>query len=188
MVNLALGLIHNKNNIGNRQQITNLLSFVIPHFEQTGTSPEGEPYGSWWYSLSGLTIEHQVKFFQVIPFGVNPPNNLNDLDSYKVFYRAGDENKTGTHQRFRNWAIKRAGDYGADIVALITEPAQFTIVGLEFQIGRLVDRRLLVVPLWGLAVSSRLFSLVGEFRENLSESAALDDLRARIVAAGWEHG
>ena len=183
-MNLAICLIHNRTALQNRGQITAIADLVVSNYLPLGST--SEEYDERYYTIAGLAVPHVTKFYQVLPFGVNRPNNMETLDSHNVIYGARDENKTGTHPRFRNWSIKRACDHGADVVALVTDHAQFTVAGLTLQIARLVDRRLLVLPLWGLAVSCRLFPLIGQFREDLNAVDALADLRARILAAGWE--
>ena len=197
---LALGLIHNKSNLGNRQQINTLTALVERHVlnldgqEFDPSVQDNVEISRVYYTIAGLSTPHEAIFFQAIPTGVNPPNNLYNLDSHKVFYSPVDNaDKTGSHPRFWNWLLKRGFDYGADISCVITDHALFTVAGLQLQINRLVDRRVLVVPLWGVACSERLMRDVVEprqaiLREDLGFSGALDDLRARIVARGLEHG
>ncbi|KKW13398.1 MAG: hypothetical protein UY48_C0001G0019 [Candidatus Gottesmanbacteria bacterium GW2011_GWB1_49_7] len=194
-MNLAIGLIHNKNPATNRNQITALTALVERHVlnlagqEFDPTTQDDVGISRVYYTIAGLSVPHEAIFFQVVPTGVNPPNNLYNLDSYKVFYSPNDNaDKTGSHPRFWNWTLKRGFDYGADISCVITDHSLFTVAGLQLQIGRLIDRRVLVVPLWGLAASARLFREVGQLREDLGFSGALDDLRARIIARGLEHG
>jgi len=190
---LALGLIHNKSNLGNRQQINTLTAVVERHVldlagqEFDPSVQDNVDISRVYYTIAGLSVPHEASFFQAIPTGVNPPNNLYNLDSYKVFYSPNDNaDKVGQHPRFWNWALKRGFDYGADISCVITDHTLFTVAGLQLQIGRLVDRRVLVVPLWGLAASARLLREVGQLREDLGFSGSLDDLRARIIARGLE--
>ena len=183
-MNLAICLIHNRTAPQNRNQITTIAALVVPNYLPPGAT--ADDYDAVYYTISGLAVEHVARFYQCVPFGVNQPNNMGLLDSHNVIYGVRDENKTGTHPRFRNWCIKRACDYGADVVALVTDHAQFTVTGLALQIARLVNRRVLVLPLWGLAVACRLFPLVGQFREDQNATDSLADLRDRIVAAGWE--
>jgi len=194
-MNLAIGLIHNKNPATNRNQITALTALVERHVlnlagqEFDPTTQDDVGISRVYYTIAGLSVPHEAIFFQAIPTGINPPNNLYNLDSYKVFYSPNDNaDKTGSHPRFWNWTLKRGFDYGADISCVITDHTLFTVAGLQLQIGRLADRRVLVVPLWGLAAAARLFREVGQLREDLGFSGALDDLRARIVARGLEHG
>ena len=188
MIQLALGLVHNRGNLANRQQIANLLPIVISHFEQTGTGSDGEPIGSWWYSLQNLTLEHRVKFYQVIPFSVNPPNNLYDLDSYKVFYGAGDEDKTGEHCRFFNWLLKRGTDYGAEVVLYLRSPALFGAIDLDTRLRAMEADRVFLEPLWGKIGALRLLREVGQLRENRVFDLAVDDLKVRITARGLRYG
>jgi hypothetical protein len=202
---IALGLIHNKAGNGNRQQINALLPFVERHVVDTN-GVEFDPdvvddveILRIYYTIAGLAVQHEVIFFQVLPFGVNPPNNLYSLNSRKVLYGQGDNDKTGTHPRFWNWGLHRAfNNDEADVAGLITDISQFTVAGLQFQLNRLIDRRVLVVPLWGVLASSRLMEIVaarqpgqrvGEtlLREDMPFGSALDDMRARIVARGLEH-
>jgi hypothetical protein len=204
MIYISLGLIHNKSGNGNRRQIEDLLAVGITRHHADANRIEFNPSTQAgdivydWYTFDGLAVEHEVSFFQVIPFGVNEPNNLYTLNSRKVFYGNGDNDKVGTHPRFHNWGLKRAFDHGANVAGIITDVGQFTIAGLQFQLNRLVDRRILVFPLWGMLASSRLFEivttrqpgqLIGEtfLREDLPLSSAVDDLRARIIARGFEY-
>src|SRR3990172_63790 len=192
-MNLAIGLIHNKSNLGNRQQINTLTALVERHVlnvdgqEFDPSVQDNVEISRVYYTIAGLSTPHEVIFLQAIPTGINPPNNLYNLDSHKVFYSPTDNaDKTGAHPRFWNWTLKRGFDYGADISCVITDHTLFTVAGLQLQIGRLVDRRVLVVPLWGLAASARLLREVGQLREDLGFSGSLDDLRARIIARGLE--
>src|SRR3990167_2044087 len=199
-MNLAIGLIHNKNPATNRNQITALTALVERHVlnlagQEFDPSIQDEvEISRVYYTIAGLSTPHEVIFLQAIPTGINPPNNLYNLDSHKVFYSPTDNaDKVGQHPRFWNWTLKRGFDYGADISCVITDHLMFTVAGLQLQIGRLADRRVLVVPLWGVACSARLMRDVVEprqaiLREDLGFSGALDDLRARIVARGLEHG
>ena len=191
MLHLALSLIHNKNAATNRNQISTLVAVTttvfVPLLDDNGQpvlNELGEPIGETHYTITGLAIEHVVRFYQIMPFGVSRPNNFNSLNSHNVYY--GESDKIGTHPRFYNWSIKRPLDQGADIVAIVTDHTQFSVAGLQLQINRLVNRRLLVIPLWGVAINTILFREVGQFREDLSFLESLADLRARIAARGWE--
>jgi len=188
VLNLALGLVHNRGNLGNRQQIINLLPLVIPHFEQTDTDPGGEPVGFWWYSLLNLTLEHQVRFYQVIPFGVNPPNNLYDLNSRKVFYYAPDDDKVDEHPRFLNWLLKKGTDEGADVAIYLRAPALFSAVDLDTRLRAMEADRVLLEPLWGKIMAVRLLREVGQLREDQAFDLSVDDLKARITAKGLRYG
>jgi hypothetical protein len=198
LITLALGLIHNRGNLGNRQQINNLLPLVVKHTEpvldpDTGQpllDPiSGEPIEWYWYSLSGVSTPHEVKFYQIIPFGIANPNNLYSLNSYKVFYRAGDENKIGEHPRFFNWLLKRGTDHGADISLYLRSPALFGAVDLDTRLQLLQDRDIVLAePLWGKVGTARLLRDVGQLREDRTFDDGIADLKARITARGLRYG
>jgi len=199
MLKLSLGLVHNKGNLGNRQQIQNLLPLVVAHWE-TLLDPDtgepivdpisGDPVQGIWYSLSNLTIEHKVSFYQVIPYGVNPPNNLNSLNSSKVFYGAGDNDKTGEHPRFHNWLLRRGTGEGADICLYIRFPTLFGLVDLETRLTLMAnnDRLVLMEPTWGKMTALRCLSEVGRLAEDRPFDDAFTDLRQRIINRGLEWG
>lgn len=183
MIKLALGLIHNKATaLANRQQIQNLLPLVV-----SNTDANGRPF----YTLSGVLTEHEVMFYQAIPFGVAHPNNLYSLDSHKVFYGAGDENKTGEHPRFFNWLFKRATDYGAEVVCFVRFPTLFASADIDVALARITTTRLLLVRTWGFMVSVRLLrALRAMGEETLDEGQAfdnaIDNLKTRMQARGME--
>jgi len=196
-MNLSLCLIHNKTNLGNRQQITNLLPLITKHIEpildpDTGLplfDPQsGDPLQYYWYSLTSLTVEHNVKFYQIIPFNTNIPNNLYDLDSYKVFYGANNSDKTGEHPRFFNWLLKRGTDNGADIVIYIRFPTLFGVVDLDTRLGLIRDDVEFVETPWGKIGTVRLLREVGQLREDTNFDEAINDFKTRILARGLRYG
>lgn len=102
----------------------------------------GKPYTatfqSHYYTLQGLP-DYEVKFFQIIPFGVTPPPNLDQIDSHKVWYGEGDSDKQGDHPRFFNWAVKRGTDYGAEIVLYMDDVKKLSIDDLAIELNTLAD-------------------------------------------------
>lgn len=102
----------------------------------------GKPYTatfqSYYYTLQGLP-DYEVKFFQIIPFGVTPPPNLDQIDSHKVWYGEGDSDKQGDHPRFFNWAVKRGTDYGAEIVLYMDDVKKLSIDDLAIELNTLAD-------------------------------------------------
>ncbi len=133
-MNIAIVLTHNKTDTENATQI----SFLVPLIEKqievhNEFDDEGNIIGqfnTYYYTIKGL-IGHDVKFYQIIPYGVTPPTNLYDIDSHKVFYGKGDEDKVGTHLRFYNWGLKRATDYGADVVVHLADETKLDIAQLS---------------------------------------------------------
>ena len=197
MLHLALGLVHNKGNLANRQQIQNLLPLVVKNIEPIldpdtnqpmFDAQSGDPLVWHWYSLAGLSVAHEVKFYQVIPFGVNPPNNLYDLDSAKVYYGPNHADKTGEHPRFFNWLLKRGTDNGAGISLYLRFPALFGAVDLDLRLGQLVNDMEFLEPAWGKVATLRLLRVVGQLREDTNFDAAVTDLKARIIQRGLRHG
>ena len=188
MIKIAVGLVHNKNTaLANRQQIQNLLPLVVTNTDANGRKT---------YTLSGVTIEHEAIFFQVVPFGVTPPTNLYDLDSYKVFYGANDTDKVGDHARFFNWLFKRGTDYGADIVCYLRFPALVDAADLNLAIARLTTTRVFLNRVWGKMASVTLLRTLRATRqsntedtldETLSFDNAIETLKARILARGMEY-
>jgi hypothetical protein len=181
---LACALVHNKNTaLANRTQITNLAALVV-----TNTDPVT---GRVSYTLSGVTIEHECIFLQVVPFGVARPSNMGNLNSYNVIYGTGDENKTGDHARFFNWILKRGCDYGADIVLYVRFPNLLAATDINLALARLTTTRVFLERTWGKMASARLLQVLRSLREEtLDEGQAFDnaveDLKARIVARGME--
>lgn len=136
-MNLAVVIVHNKGDVENAAQIEALKPLIE---KQTETHDEfnesGEVVGqfeTYYYTIKGLP-GHEVKFYQIVPFGVTKPANFDAIDSHKVMYGKGDEDKTGDHPRFFNWGLKRATDYGADIVIHLDDYTKLDISDIEKQL------------------------------------------------------
>src|SRR3990167_82240 len=130
---LAIILTHNKTDAENIAQIEALKPLIE---KQTVLNDEFDDQGNvigqfetYYYTIKDLA-GHEVKFYQIIPFGVTPPPNLRDIDSHNVLYGKGDEDKTGDHPRFYNWGLKRATDYGADFVIHLNDETKLNITQL----------------------------------------------------------
>jgi hypothetical protein len=185
MLYLAFSLIHNRGTSGNRQQLVALRALLT--LTGDATDPEtGDPTGRRWYTLNGLAQEHEVKVYQVVPFGVNRPNNMDTLMSHNVIYGVGDEDKTASHPRFVNWSIKRGLDYGAALACVVVDAAALTTVDLAAQIVRMAaDEDLVFIERdWGDVATPRLFRDVGQLREDVTLTASITDLNNRIAAEG----
>lgn len=191
MLNIALGIVHNKNtNAANRQQITNLLPLVVPHYlpEPDGTADNNVGV---YFTLAGVTTEHVARFYQVVPFGVTRPTNMDLLRSHNVIYGNNDTDKTGDHSRFFNWLFKRGTDNGADVVCYVRFPGLIDAGDIDTALGRLTTKRIFLERAWGKMVSARLMEAWRSFREEtLREDLVFDDavteLKTRIVAYGLE--
>jgi hypothetical protein len=190
MLSIALCIVHNRTNLGNRQQITALAGLLTTHYEPapdaTATARDWQ-----WYSLTDLAVEHVVTVYQVLPAGVARPNNMNTLYGYNVIYGGGNADKTGEHPRFFNWALKRGVDNGADIAGYLRFPALFGANDLNTAIGRLTSTRVLITRTWGWLLSPILLrTLRAAGEETLNETMLFDDaitdLRQRLTLRGLE--
>lgn len=140
-MNIAIVLVHNKTPKKNEEQIDTLLSHLsevrLPLFEEDKPVLDDEGNQKTYFShyiLNNLDIDHVVNVYQIVPFQpenksepyeAERPSNFNKLYSHNVLYGRGDEDKVGDHPRFFNWGLKRATDFGADIVISIDDISKF---------------------------------------------------------------
>lgn len=197
---IAIVIVHNKNAAGNRNQITALASHLTEvretRLDENGAVILDEETGQpvqflVGYRIQGIVRDHLCHLYQIVPFGINPPSNLYLLDSYKVFYGAGDENKTGTHPRFFNWGLKRGIDHGADVVIYLSDLASLTISDLDDKAGRLADllgTLIFTESTWGKMGHRRLLLRIGQLLEDRTFDQAVTELKARIAAQGYTSG
>jgi hypothetical protein len=132
-----IGIVITHNKVDNAAQIEALKPLIEKQTEQhNGLDEDGNEiiWETYYYTIKGL--EHKVKFYQIIPYGVTPPANLDEIDSHKVFYGEGDEDKTGDHPRFFNWGLKRATDYGADFVVHLKDYTKFDVADIKKSIEK----------------------------------------------------
>jgi len=132
---IAIVLTHNKSDAENIAQIEFLKPLIEKQIETHNFlddegNPTEETYETYYYTIKNL-VGYEVKFYQILPYGVKEPPNFNDIDSHNVIYRKGDEDKVGNHPRFFNWGLKRATDYGADIVIHLDDYTNFNISQLS---------------------------------------------------------
>lgn len=187
-MNLAIVLVHNKGDQGNFDQIETLKPLINKITEQN-VDDEGNSFETYHYELQGISQPHELRLYQIIPFGVKEPSNFNDIDSYNVIYRKGDEDKTGDHPRFFNWGLKRATDYGADVVIHVDDPTTFSVKDINSQLPQLADKQntteFAEIPT-GKMSTLKLLTEVGQLDEAKLISEAVDDLKVSIVDAGLE--
>ena len=190
-MNLAIVLVHNKENNGNFQQIEDLkvlLNKVIEKFE------------TYHYELKGIDIPHIVKIYQILPFQPSNhtepyegiwPDNVHDLDSYNVAYGWGDEDKIGDHPRFFNWGLKRATDYAADVVIHLEDGKKLDINDLNVYLNSLIDPedKHEFADVDGYKVSTlKLLKEVGQLDESKDLSNSIVDFKSRVEKKGLENG
>lgn len=155
-MNLALVIVHNKSDQENFDQIEALKPLIT---KITDTHDEFDDQGnvigtfdSYHYELQGLDFPHELRVYQILPYqSDNPrlqqglpyegvwPTNATDIDSHKVAYGKGDEDKMGDHPRFFNWGLKRGTDYGAEIVIHLEDHGKLDVDALKAQIQKLSD-------------------------------------------------
>lgn len=213
---IAVVIVHNKTDQQNQAQIDAILPFVekitvpvtqtvqdrtlteIPHQSEFGyiyhetVETLSEPYEvtveTYHYKVKGLNIDHEVKFYQIIPFGVTPPSNKDALDSYKVYYGEGDEDKTGNHPRFFNWGLKRGTDFGADIVVYLDDVLQLTTTKLRNGLGKLRNDVEFVEETFGKIGTKRLLEKVGQLKEDRTFTQAITEYKQRVTQGGLKNG
>lgn len=124
---IGITLVHDKSDSENEAQITTLKGLLQEIVDGPFIDPEtGEEYTTIHHELKGLDIPHEVKIYQVIPFGITPPQNRYEINSGGIVeYRLGDEDKIGKHPRFFNWGLKKATNNGAELNIFIEDIAKF---------------------------------------------------------------
>lgn len=131
---------------------------------------------------------HPVLVYQIVPYGVVPPANISTLASHNVYYGKGDENKVSNHPRFPNWGLKRATDYGADLVVLLDDIKSFSPPALSPCLNDTVGLCALDTFPWGKILHNTVQYIHGErvavLNETLSTPDAFIELGQTLVAAG----
>lgn len=194
-MNIAIIITHNKSDQDNFDQIEAIKS-VVETVTETKTNYDfnGNPVGTYevsHYEIKNLGVAHEVKFYQILPFGANKPSNFLSLDSHNVLYGKGDEDKKGDHPRFFNWGLKRATDYGADIVIHLEDHTKFSVGTLASALATLtnVNNKLdyLETPASKLTTLD-LLKIVGQLDEMKTKPQALQHLKQRIIQKGIKYG
>lgn len=144
-MNIALTLVHNKSDLENQAQIDSIKSLTHAveniHDEFNEKGEIVGQYSTFHQEFKDLDIEHEVKVYQVIPFGVTPPPNRYEINTGGIVeYGLGDEDKTGEHPRFFNWGLKRGTDNGAEISIYIEDVSSLNPKSLKATFQKLVDK------------------------------------------------
>ena len=200
MLKIAIVLVHDKSVSRNQAQLNFLKSILSeirvidldqnnrPILDEQTNLPNDRLIG---YTINKLPISHQAQVYQIIPYGGTPPPNMYEIDSYKVYYRKGDEDKTKGHPRFFNWGLKRATDYGADFVIFLDNHLLFDVVDLKVKLIPLAnpnDKTIFTESPWGKIGSLELLTRVGQLSETKKLTAALTEYKHRITTKGYRHG
>lgn len=185
MVNIAIVLTHNKGDTGNAAQISTLKSLLTEVVDGPFTNPEtGETWTTIHHELIGLPFPHSVKVYQVIPFGVTPPPNRNEVNSGgMVYYRAGDEDKIGDHPRFFNWGLKRGTDNGAEVVVHLEDVSKLVTEDLAVQLNTIIDPDTKEEYLEDTSVkiaSLKLLKEVGQLDETKTKIESIAEMKGKL--------
>lgn len=194
-MNLAIILTHNKSDQENIDQITNLRSLLtdVP-VEFNEYDEEGNVIGQFTkvHHEIGLPFPHEVKVYQVIPFGVTPPPNRYEVNSGGlVYYGAGDEDKTGDHPRFFNWGLKRGTDGGGEVVVHIEDIKKFSVDDLAIQLNSVIDpddKHEFVEDEAVKIASLKLLKEKGQLDETKTKEEAITELKQRVDGKGFRSG
>ena len=196
-MNIAIVLTHNKTDKENSDQITSLKALLIEvtdgPFDEF--DEEGKVIGQFTtihHELIGLSIPHEAKLYQIVPFGVEPPPNRYEVNSGGiVYYGKGDEDKVGDHPRFFNWGLKRATDYGADIVIHLEDYKKFNLTDLPIYLNFLIDpsdpHELIDNPDSKIS-TLKLLTQVGQLDESKTKEQAITELKQRVIDKGFKNG
>lgn len=193
MIRLALVLIHNKSDLDNQAQITAVKNLTTEVVDGPFLNEEtGETWTTIHHEIIGLPFPHEVKVYQVIPFGVEPPTNRYEINSGGlVQYGKGDEDKVGDHPRFFNWGLKRGTDYGADIVVSLEDFKKFSVDDLAVYLNTLIDPDDKTEFAEDTSVkigTLKLLKEVGQLDEAKGKEEALTDLKQRVTDKGYKNG
>lgn len=146
------------------------------------SEPYTATFETYYYTLKGLP-EYNVKFYQIVPYGVEKPSNIHLIDSHNVFYGEGDEDKIGDHPRFFNWAIKRGTDMGAEVVLYMDDVKKLSIDDLAVELNTLLDPDIKTEFIENESAKISTVKLLrdeGHLREDKSLSEELVDYKEKI--------
>ena len=172
MKQIAITLVHNKGDKGNSAQIEELKNLLVLkedlHDELNEKGEVIGQYTTYHQEFIGIDTPHEVKVYQAIPYGVEPPPNRYDINTGGIVeYRAGDEDKTGDHPRFFNWGAKRGIDQGAELSIYLENVPKLTA---QIAAVVLAEKADFAVEEFGKVISKEEF-----VREQLKEDKELSE-------------
>lgn len=194
MRQVAIVLVHNKTPEENEAQIQALLAMVQRQSQDHDEFDEkGEVTGSYqtfYYTLSDFP-DIELRFYHVVPYGVERPPSMDLLDGHKVIYGAGDEDKTGDHPRFFNWGTKRATDFGAEAVIHLEDYTRFNpklvITSLEKVLDK-NDSTEIVDDQSMKLVSVKFLREQGQLDETKTKTEAFEEYKGKVEQKEVKHG
>jgi hypothetical protein len=190
---ISITLVHNKTDEENITQIEALASFLtmVQDFHDQ-YDEEGNivgQYSTYHQELTGLDIPHEIRVYQVIPFGVTPPPNRYSINTGGIVeFGQGDNDKIDNHPRFFNWGLKRGIDQGADISVFLIDPSQLTANKIKQGINALKnDVELIDLP-WVKLITKRALRVIGQLKEDGSLNEELIEYKDRMIRGGLKNG
>lgn len=101
----------------------------------------GEEYQAtfytYYYTFKDFGIPHEVRFYHVVPHGVNRPANLDELDGQKVIY--GDDFPM-VEKTFFDWGLKRGTDHGAEVSIFVEDLSKLNFKSLIPKLQYISDK------------------------------------------------
>lgn len=185
MRKIAITLVHNKGDKGNIDQVEKLKELLVLkedlHDEYNEAGEVVGQYTTYHQEFKNLNFEHEVKVYQVVPYGVEPPPNRYDINSGGIVqYGEGDNDKTGNHPRFFNWGAKRGMDQGAEISLYVEDVSR---LNMKLFKAKLLGKLSLQEESFGKAISKEEFSK-GQLKEDRELSVAVSEKLERVRKGG----
>lgn len=116
MLKIAITLVHRYSDAKNKAQIDTVLGLVDritdTHEEFNDKGEVIGAFDTYHYEFKNFGIPHEVRFYQIVPYGKVQPQNFFALDSYNVLY--GPE-FASVEKTYFDWGLKRGTDHGADV-------------------------------------------------------------------------
>lgn len=195
---LTIVLVHNKGDKGNTAQIEALKTMLDRSTEYLDGQDEetGEiipnAYTREVFKLKDLPVDHELFIKQIIPYGVTPPENRDEINNGgMVYYGEGDEDKIGDHPRFFNWAMSRGMNDGADVVLYLEDVLELDMTRLSTKLSALrstKNKTEFVEDTYGKMATQKLYSKVSRLDETKQLSEAITEMKADVEEKGMLNG
>ena len=182
---ISITLVHNKGDKQNKAQIELLKPLIekrsVAHDQYDKDYNLIGQFYTYYYSLIGMPEDVEVMLYQVIPYGVTPPPNLDEIDSHKVFY--GPEDADVDETRFFNWGTSRGSQHGAEVAIYVKNVKQLKLGDLLPSLRKVADKNNkedMVEATSVTAISTRLFKEIGDLDENEDVENALTKFKVEL--------
>lgn len=134
---IAITLVHNKSDAENEAQISTILG-LVDRIADTHVDPETqEEFYTYHYEIKDLGVDHEVRFYHVVPYGVTKPSNLDELDGHKVYY--GPEYQA-IDKTYFDWGLKRGVDQGAEVSLYLEDLSKLDFKKMLSKLQKVADK------------------------------------------------